>query len=254
MSGKVEEFQALLARMRADFLLELPERCDRFEQGVFALQAAPADEEAFQDLYRAVHSLKGLGGTHGLGVVTAICHQLENLLTESRERGDHGERFVSHALAFVDLLRRVAQEGSDPRADFAGVEVQLETLRREELESRKAGLIAESSTMMAEFCRQALSDLPVQLTVEPSGLAALELLLREPFDFLVVGRELNDLNGVALGVALRASRVRNQDIPVILVTSNPQGVPAHAGFTSVLARDQSLGERLAEQVSSLVLA
>ncbi len=252
MSGKVEEFQALLARMRADFLHELPERCDRFEQGVFALHANPTDEEAFQDLYRAVHSLKGLGGTHGLGVVTAICHHLENQLTESRERGALGDVFVSRALALVDLLRRVAREAHDPKADLGGIEAVLETLRRQELESRKAGLIAESSTMMAEFCRQALSGLPVQLTVEPSGLAALDLLLREPFDFLVVGRELNDLNGVALGAALRASRTRNQDIPAILVTSNPQGVPAHAGFTRVLARDQHLANGLAEQVGRLV--
>jgi len=76
MTTNMEAFQALLEGMRADFLAELPERCDSFDESILALEKSPDDREAFNELYRGVHSLKGSGGTHGLSIITTLCHQL----------------------------------------------------------------------------------------------------------------------------------------------------------------------------------
>ncbi len=252
MSTSIEQFQALLKSMANAFLDELPERCQRVEQRLLALEQAPDNTEAFNELFREVHSLKGSGGTHGLKIVTSICHQLENQLTESRSQQRFDSAFTSRALAHVDLLSRVqgyALAGSD---DFAELEAELDTLRQDTLRNRKAGLIAESSPLMVNLYEKALAHLPLQLTVANDGLQALELLLHEPFDFVIVGRELKELNGVALMLALRAAQARNHKTAALLVSSNQTDIPQAAGFEVVLLRNRNLSKNLQEEVQQLL--
>lgn len=115
--NQLEAFQALLEGMRADFLAALPERCDRCDDLILTLEISPNDREAFNELYRSVHSLKGSGGTHGLSIITALCHQLENLISETDARRGFGEVFATRALAYVDLLRQVEQAAGQTHPD-----------------------------------------------------------------------------------------------------------------------------------------
>jgi chemotaxis protein histidine kinase CheA len=254
MTTNMENFQALLQGIRERFLDELPERCDSFDNLILSLEKSPDDRAAFSELFRGVHSMKGSGGTHGLAVLTTICHQLENLLTEASDAHDFGEVFASRALAYVDLMRRVEIYGRKANPDYTDIEVNLEKLRQSRLKSRKAGLIAESSAVMTSIYQQALDGMPVQLSMVDNGLTALERLLREPFDFVVVGRELKELNGIALIAALRASQSVNRDIPVVLVSSNHAGIPEHARFNAILARDKQLADNLVASVQPVLQA
>lgn len=240
MSLDLAEFQYLLQGMRERFLDELGERCDRFDNLILALERNPSDRETFDELYRGVHSLKGAGGTHGLPIITRICHQLENLLTEAKGRGQFNEPVISQALAYVDLLRRVEAPGRQENPDYAQVEADLERLREATLKSRHAVLMGETSGMMIGLCQKALDTLPVRIDLVDSGLAALQRLLHEPFDLIILGRELKELNGVAVLAALRASQSRNRHIPAILLTSNRDDIPACAAIDHILARDQKL--------------
>lgn len=254
MSTNMAAFQALLASMRGAFLDELPERCDSLETLILCLEKAPDDRETFNALYRAVHSLKGSGGTHGLSIITTLCHQLENLLTETEVRRDFGKASATRALAYVDLLRRAATQAQQGHPDYSTIEADLDALRLSALQSRKSGLIAESSAAMAGLYQQALATLPLQLTVVDNGLAALERLLHEPFDFVIVGRELKELNGIALMAALRASQTRNQKIPALLLSSRRDAIPEHAGFNAVITRDQKQVDNLAAAVRAVIAA
>lgn len=247
MTNDMATFQTLLAEMRAAFLDELPERCAGFEALILHLEQVLDDREAFNALYRGIHSLKGSGGTHGLGIVTSLCHQLENLLSEIEVGGAFDRTFASQALAYVDLLRRVPGEAANGDPDCAAITVEMERMRRSALHSRKAVLIAESSATLAGFYRQALASLPVLVVVKQDGLVALEHLLHEPFDLVIVGRELKTLNGIALMAAVRAAEGRNRNVPAILLSSQSRAVPMHAGFDTIIRRD-------AQQTASLAAA
>lgn len=251
-SKNKDSFQALLANMRAEFLDEFPERCGHLEDLVLSLEKSPANGETFSELYRKVHSLKGSGGTHGLTIVTTVCHQLETRLTDAANNQDFGKAFVTAALAYVDLLSKVQRQASLEAQDFSGIDAELDLLRQAALKSRKAGLIAESSATMAGFYQHTLAALPVQLTVVNNGLTALERLLREPFDFVIVGRELKELNGVALMAALRASTTKNQKIPALLVTSSKDSIPVHARFSAVISRDSKQADNLIAEVKRVL--
>lgn len=254
MIANLEAFQGLLAKMRDEFLAELSERCNRLDDLIMMLENAPDNRAAFDELYRSVHSLKGSGGTHGLSVITTLCHQLENHLTETDAKQGFGTAFASRALAYVDLLRRVEIIGQQNNPNYSPIEVEIEALRQSGLQSRKIGLIAESSPLMVQFYQQALKDFPLQLFPVDNGLSALERLLHEHYDFVIVGREMKELNGVAMVVALRSSQVLNQNIPAILVSSKLGSVPAYANFAATISRDQNLADNLSAAVRGVLAA
>lgn len=244
MNAKIEAFQALLAKLRDEFLGELGERCDRLDELILVLEKSSGESDAYNELYRGVHSLKGSGGTHGLSMITTICHQLENLLTDSAECMDFGRAFATRALAYVDLLRRVEQIARSDNQNYAVLESDLGALRHAGLCSRKIGLIVESSPMMSKFYQQALESVQLQLAIVDNGFTALERLLRESFDIVIIGREVREMNGIAVMVAVRASQTQNQNIPAILVSSNLDSVPEYAAFSATISRDQKLAENL----------
>lgn len=252
MSDKLEAFQALLVKMRDEFLGELSERCNRLDDLVLQLEKSPADRDTFNELFRTAHSLKGSGGTHGLTIITTICHHLENLLTEADAKQKFEADFASHALSFVDLLRRVENAAVQDTPNYVTIEADLEKIRQTGLQSFQVGLIAESSPIMSRLYQQALHTLPVKLTVVDNGIAALERLLHEHYDFVIVGREVKDLNGIAVMVALRASQARNQNIRAILVSSKAGEVPEHAKFYAVISRDKKLADNLLAGVQAML--
>jgi chemotaxis protein histidine kinase CheA len=240
----MDAFRRMLFGMRERFLDELPERCDTFDNLVLALEREVDNRETFNELFRGIHSLKGAGGTHGIGILTTICHQFESLLTATLETRAFDSAFVDHAFAYIDLLRRGAALARNDEADYGEIVARLEALRQAVAPASRMGLIAESSLIMARLYQKALDGLPVQLAVVDNGLAGLERLVHERFDFIVLGRELKELNGIALTVALRAAQNANSDVPAILVTSNRDGIPAQAQFAAIVARDGELAGHL----------
>jgi chemotaxis protein histidine kinase CheA len=239
-----DEFNTLLAEMQADFLDELPERCDRIEQGVMALERKEAD--AFNELYRQVHSLKGAGGMFGVPVITTICHQFETFVSEVHDRFD--QQASSTALAYVDLLRKTAKPAGRDAAGVAAIEQVLDRMRVSTLSGRLSVLLVEPSEAMRKLYNEVFADKPVQLVTLGRGLEALERMLHEPFDLLVASRELPDLNAIALMAAVRESDCRNKNIQAILVSSNPAPVPKHLNIRATVRRDPKLVPTLSQHV------
>jgi CheY-like chemotaxis protein/HPt (histidine-containing phosphotransfer) domain-containing protein len=233
------QLEAVLRALRVTFLGELPERCDRLEQAVLALEAGQAAESAYEDLFRNVHSLKGTGGTFGLQIITNICHQFESFLSDSHSR--YTQAFASAALAYIDLLRQVGElAGATASPDFSPIEAVLERLRTALLRSRRPVLIAEPSATMRSLYQQSMADLPLQVSLVDNGIAALDRLLHQPFELLIVARELGALNGTALVAALRESNCKNKGIPVILVSSSREAIPEHLRIDHFIQRDLDL--------------
>lgn len=238
------EFDMLLAEMQADFLDELPERCGRIEQGVLALERQQPD--AFNELYRQVHSLKGTGGMFGVPVITTICHQFETFISEAHTR--FNQQASSTSLAYVDLLRKTAQSGGRDTAGVAAIEQVLDRLRAGTLSGRASVLLAEPSDSMRKLYREVFAGKAIHLVTVDKGLAALERMLHESFDLLVASRELPDINAIAVLAALRDSDGRNKDIPAILISSNPAPVPKRLGVRAIVRRDPKLVPTLAQHV------
>lgn len=250
MSEAMEQFQQLLHEMRNGFLAEMPERCDQIEQGLLVLEASPGDREAFNDLYRHIHSLKGSGGTHGLVVISHICHQLENILANYNDADLPGDMF-SQALVHVDLLRRVAERARN-EDDFTDIYAELSECQPKLQKTSRSILVAESSAMMANLCQKVLAGQQVHVTLVRDGLTALAHLTRDRYDLLVLGKELAQLNGIAVVAALRVANHRNSQLPVVLLTSNQVDIPSHVYIDQIVERDKELASALARITTELL--
>jgi HPt (histidine-containing phosphotransfer) domain-containing protein len=245
--------ETMLASLRAAFLAELPERVAELERLTMALAAAPMNPAVYDELYRRVHSLKGSAGTHGLAIVSTICHQFEDRLNEAgAQPGRSGKSLMDDGLRYVDLIERAQAIAAMGGNDFTVVDRELEALRCGASTAQLVGLVAETSATMAGVYRDALAELPVALSFVSDGLDALSRLLHERFDFLVAGNALKTLKGVALVSALRLSDSPNRAIPVFLLTSaGIETLPAGLRVDQVIVRDPSLPKRLEEAVRAL---
>lgn len=250
----MNKINILLQHMRQTFLNEMGERCDRLEQKTLQLEKTPADRGVFEELYRGVHSLKGSGGTHGLHIISAICHHFENHLTEADGACDFGGNCISSALAYIDLLRKAQQVSCEDNPDYASLEAELEGLRESQTLQLIEVLMAEPSNIMQQVLRKALADQPVQISMVDDGIAAIELLMRQKFHVVILARELDRLNGVAVVAAIRASQGRNAESPFILLTSNPETVPPNVDIDKVLPRDKHLMVEVLQTLTGLTVS
>ena len=244
--------QKLLQQIRDGYLAEMPAKCDEIENLVLAMSSS--SDESYAELYRLVHSMKGSAGTHGLTVVSAICHELEDQLAKlSREGGGISETEVNILLRLVDLVRRARAIALKNKPDFSETEKELENIRKETLQDQLPALLVESSGYVKLMCQEALSDLPVQLTVEEDGLLALQRMLQQRFAFVISAYETRTLNGVAVIRAIRASESINKNIKTILITSRQDLRDGHhSELDYVLNRNAELGDNLNHAVRNIL--
>ncbi|MET1256412.1 Hpt domain-containing protein [Aliikangiella maris] len=253
MNNNPEAFHHLLDQIRNDFLVELPERCDYLEDLTFQLEKEPDDKKIFNEIFRAVHSLKGSGGIHGLTILTRLCHQFENLLNLFTNKSQLTESVISSIFTFIDLIRQIATLSlTEKKPDFSALEIAIEQIISRHFHREKSGFVIESSPMMASLYLQTLENLPIHLRVSTNGLEGLTVLLRESFDFIIVGKELNELNGIALIAALRYSQSQNANIPALFVTSKYSKNLDELSTTTVIQKDQNLADNLYQAVESII--
>jgi len=244
----------LLEQLKNAFLSELPEQCQQLSTLMLSLAQQPEDHDIYEELYRKVHSLKGSAGTHGIDIISQICHHFEDLLgTLDSESTQLDSCFTDNCLRYVDLIQEATKSAQTSPADYTAIEHELAHIRQNLSKDNLRGLIVEPSLMMTQMYQGALSSLPVQLSLLDNGLTALEHLIHKKFDFLILGKELKQLNGAALISALRASDSINSTIATIMVTTNNRkNVPGHQRPDYLIKRDTKMANNLLKAVESII--
>ncbi len=121
-------------RAREEFLSEAQELIDGLGRDVLALdelsKAGRSDPELINDVFRAVHTLKGLSGLFGASMMSGLSHELEEVLDDLRlGRIDLSQRVldaVFRAVELYGLLLTVERgSGADPSVDVEALLVAL---------------------------------------------------------------------------------------------------------------------------------
>jgi chemotaxis protein histidine kinase CheA len=251
----MDAIQQMLRQLRDGFLGELPERLDRLEALMLAMEGASDGGEAFREAFRMVHSIKGSGGTHGLHILTTICHALEDSLQASAADGVLAKDGVDLCLRYVDLLRNTAVELVEGQEDFAHVLERLASLRSGGQIKLQRVMLLEPSRLSSAIYAQGLKGLPLDIVHMGDGYQALHRLLKEPFRLLITANELDTLNGPALLSAVRLSNSANAAIKAILITSTFFQEKHRVRKTDadlVLGKDSSIGPSLRQGVRGLL--
>lgn len=248
------DVERMLAELRLSFVADLPSRLQEIEELILNLKNSGSFIEDYQDIYRHVHSVKGSAGTHGLHIISNICHVLEDKVIEVEGNQEliSGE-FVTRVLGFIDLLRSTLDLINDNVDDFSNIEVELERLGGKGSEYEFKGLLIMASALHREMVVNAFEKFPVKFHYATNGYDALGILLKEPFDLLVTNMEVSDLQGLALIGALRMSSNRNREIPSILLTTGKLHTYGRNMDPSyVIAKDAQLMKNLNVAASEIV--
>lgn len=249
--------QDILEEFRLSFLAELPERLDKLEQQLFALEGgAEGAREAFNALYRGVHSIKGSGGTFGLHILTSICHELEDFLNLSPLEAPRFDRaFVDNCLRYIDLMRSVCDQASTETTTFPEIESKLDALHDMVFARRFTALVVVNSKLTRSMCHEVLQAESIRVVDENDGLAALHRALTQTFNVLIVSSELPVLKGEALISSIRLSEGGNKRTKTILISASPTtGARRMRDIDPdfVLARDARLLTKLTQTVQGIM--
>ncbi len=106
-----------LGKFRDTFIDEAQEYLDAIEKGLLELERNTGNRQAINDIFRAMHSLKGNGGMFGFENLSAFTHDLETLYDLIRE-GRHAftEEIASATLQSVDIIKTMLQRDDEPAA------------------------------------------------------------------------------------------------------------------------------------------
>lgn len=254
MSKSDSSVEILLSTLRDNFLAEIPDRCDSIEDNILALEKEDVFPEAFKDLFRSIHSLKGSGGTMGLPIITAISHQFEDMLSDIDGKFDNIKKnSIDSMLKYNDLLKSTAVNLVNKNFDEEFVRIELEKLKTFSRTQKISCMIVEPSKMMLRVVTNELENLALHIITVDNGLGALDRLLNEKFDILITSKELPILNGIALICALRKSETKNAKIPCILTTSKDIDSLALDGLdiSSVVKKDKELVKKLTTEINNI---
>ncbi|HET7621069.1 MAG TPA: chemotaxis protein CheA [Gemmatimonadaceae bacterium] len=112
------------------FLTESREYLSVMNQHLLELEREPGAEEPVRAIFRAVHTVKGMGATMGYQAVTELAHELESVLDRVR----HGEQAVTATLMdalfeSVDALEAAVERSAKGKGEQLDVSTLIGRLR-----------------------------------------------------------------------------------------------------------------------------
>lgn len=240
------DLENMLADLRNGFIAELPTRLEEIEQLILGLEKTSSFTEDYQELYRHIHSIKGSAGTHGLHIISTICHVLEDKVVEVEgQQEQFTSKMVNEWLIFIDLIRTTIDLIHHGVVDFSEIELELDQLSGLGTHYEYKCLVIISSKLHRTLVANAFENIQVKFRYALNGYEALGMLLKEPYDILITNMEVSELQGPSVIGALRMSNNRNKDIPTILLTAGKvTNYGKSIGPDYVIKKDADLIENL----------
>ncbi len=233
--------ESLLGVLRDDYLADLPVRFQDMENEILGLEDINQYEEYYQTLFRNVHSIKGSAGTHGLFILTKICHRLEEHLTSTQKIDVITHNEASNLLKFVDLLILAREQIIDGKDVFLKIESELDALDVIAFKDIIKVIIVGQSDSTIDLITKLISNYPVQIVTVSDGLQSLNKLMHDNYDLMFIGTELPVLNGIAVIAAMRMSKSINATVPIVLLTSTTKiAVEPLLSVDYIIKRDSNM--------------
>ena len=130
-----DEMQELIR----DFVIETDEVLEGLDQCFVKLEESPGDLGLINEIFRAVHSIKGSAGFLGFTRLVEVAHQSENVLNKLRQQEIQAtSETIDIILESVDVLKALMSEIKDN----TGAQIDINTIKR------KLSLLLEYSALL----------------------------------------------------------------------------------------------------------
>ena len=120
------------------FITESMEQLDHINQTLLILEKNPSDHQALSEIFRTIHTLKGMAATMGFDHITELTHFLENILdkyrTKERDLSSNSVDILFECLDTLALLVEEISTGQSKKIDLGVILKKLAILEKGEEE------------------------------------------------------------------------------------------------------------------------
>lgn len=122
-----------LKEILGEFLVEAEEMIELLDQRFISLEADPTNRAMLDEIFRAMHSMKGSGGFLGFTRLVDVAHRAENILNKLRQ-GDMAvtPAVINVVLEAVDvvklLMADIRESGTDTHVEVTDISAKLDNI------------------------------------------------------------------------------------------------------------------------------
>jgi diguanylate cyclase (GGDEF)-like protein len=215
-----------IARLRATFLTQLPERIVRAQALFWQIKADPADHSACTDLHRHMHSLKGTGCSFGfneLGEAAGQCEALAAVLLDMPAQAPPvgWEKTLASCLDHVAMLATIlcTPEGSKIGEDGSVYSLPTPAEQSGTINRGRLVYICDDEALTLEQLAVQLACFGYQIETFTDSLALHAAVLKRRPDALIM--DINFPQGHCAGTEVLAalSKETEQVVPAIFLSA-----------------------------------
>jgi two-component system chemotaxis sensor kinase CheA len=122
-----------LKEILSEFLVEAEEMIELLDQRFISLEADPTNRAMLDEIFRAMHSMKGSGGFLGFTRLVDVAHRAENILNKLRQ-GDMAvtPAVINVVLEAVDIVKLlmadIRESGADTHVEVVNISAKLDNI------------------------------------------------------------------------------------------------------------------------------
>ncbi|MCX7927066.1 MAG: chemotaxis protein CheA [Candidatus Omnitrophica bacterium] len=142
------------------FLSESQEYLANISKCLVRLEKDPSDQSAINEIFRGMHTLKGMSATMGFEKLTQLAHQMEDLLDELRNRRKQlTSAIIDTLFAAVDVVEQLLDEIKENKSSTTDIIPIIETIQRH-LSEKEVISLKENQTQPQTINIQEKQDFP----------------------------------------------------------------------------------------------
>ncbi|MBU2515063.1 chemotaxis protein CheA [bacterium] len=101
-----EDIVSVSQQLKSDFVIEAEEHLEIIEANLLILEQNPEDKNSINEVFRAIHSIKGTSDYVNLATITEISHKLETIFDQIRKDSQkYNNEIADVVLKGIDILK-----------------------------------------------------------------------------------------------------------------------------------------------------
>jgi chemotaxis protein histidine kinase CheA len=199
MVDKIPDLQEILAQMNEKFIETAAEKISRLNEILSDFSKGINTPELYEEFFREIHSLKGLGGTFQMPLVTKVCHAFEDYIEGYTSLN---EAQISDSFIFVDRLNDLI-ESNDANDDSLGSVWLVGLPQKGEIEEVKETtktkfMIISSDPDLIDELSSMLSKDEFEVSSSLSAFKGYRMAVLLQPDIILVSERLEEMSGSEL--------------------------------------------------------